>query len=548
MFSTQLRKYLVRRGSILPALAFLSPGSLVSASFETASTSFSDAVQALRILPAQVHLHGKNASQRILVMGTLADGREKDITARSILTVESNIADLDSAGRIRALESGETQLRAQVSGRIARIPVRITDANRERPFRFATDVEAVLTKGGCNQSECHGSIKGRGGFKLSLNGIAPREDHRWIVEGGGYQVLSAKAKSPLVPRVNLNEPAKSLLLTKSTMSIPHGGGKRLEVDSGDYRVLWKWIQKGASLSDRPEATRFERLEVFPDEPVLEPGDMQQLLVVGHLSDGASQDLTQKVAYQTLESSVASISSEGLLTGKSPGESAILIRAPGLMASIQVGVVAHAAADYPEMVARNPIDEHIFRKLRKLRIAPSELSSDSEFLRRVCLDLTGTLPPVERVQAFLKDRNPEKRSRLIEELLTSPEYVEYWTFRFSDFLRVSVNSSSNGRMYQRWVRDSIAANKPYDELARDRIAAQGYDGPSRHFHDIGGNALPAAQIMMAEQVRVFLGRRLDCAECHNHPHEAWSQDQFWGMAAFFARSAKSIRPCPWRSTR
>src|SRR5207244_2998903 len=190
--------------------------------------------------------------------------------------------------------------------------------------------------------------------------------------------------------------------------------------------------------------------------------------------------------------------------------------------------------FPEVLPRNFIDEHVFGKLRKFQILPSERSNDGEFLRRICLDLTGMLPPPNRVKEFVADKDPAKRDKLIEILLDSPEYVDYWTFRFADVFRVGggVRTPPGADAYWEWVRNSIANNKPYDQMARERIAAQGYDGPSRHMEVFG--KVPPVEVLVAEDMRVFLGRRLDCAQCHNHPYDRWSQNQFWGLAAFYGR--------------
>jgi hypothetical protein len=202
----------------------------------------------------------------------------------------------------------------------------------------------------------------------------------------------------------------------------------------------------------------------------------------------------------------------------------------------VAVIGNTSARFPEIQRSNFIDEYVFDKLRRLHIVPAGRSADGEFLRRVCLDLTGTLPPPERVKEFLASHDPRKRERLVDTLMASPEFVDYWTFRFSDLFRVSVFANGEyakwSQMYGEWIRESMAANKPYDRMAWERIAAQGYDGPTRHY--LPYDLLGEPGDVMAEDVRVFFGRRLDCAQCHNHPYEAWTQDQYWGMAAFYAR--------------
>jgi hypothetical protein len=259
-------------------------------------------------------------------------------------------------------------------------------------------------------------------------------------------------------------------------------------------------------------------------------------VAAHFADGSREDFTRQVAYQTINPEVAQVAPDGVLTAVKLGETAVLVRAAGLAASATVGVVGGSIADYPAITPYNFIDDYVFSKLRKLQIIPSGLSTDSEFLRRVCLDLAGTLPPPDRVREFVASKDPQKREKLIDTLMASPEFVDYWTFRFSDLFRVAVFpnglSTKWSDMYWRWIHDSIASNKPYDQMARERLTAQGYDAPSRHYLPYTVISPPGE--IMAEEVRVFFGRRLDCAQCHNHPYENWTQNQFWGLAAFFDR--------------
>jgi hypothetical protein len=234
--------------------------------------------------------------------------------------------------------------------------------------------------------------------------------------------------------------------------------------------------------------------------------------------------------------VVKVSPEGLVEAVKPGETAVLIRTPGYSLSARFGVISQPIAHYPKVEGRNFIDEHVFAKLRKFQIIPSELSNDAEFLRRVCLDVTGTLPPANRVREFLADKDPQKRDKLLEILLQSPEYIDYWTFRFADLFRVALHPSGGNpkfsQFYWEWLRNNIAENKPYDQIARERIAAQGYDGASRHYLPILQPPLP--QRRRGRRVRVFQAGDSTAAQCHNHPFENWSQDQFWGMAAYFQR--------------
>jgi hypothetical protein len=360
-----------------------------------------------------------------------------------------------------------------------------------------------------------------------INAIFPRDDYKWIVDGGTYRVLTAD-EAPKYPRINLKEPEKSPLLLKPTLGLPHGGGLRFAPGSRDYQTILNWVQRGAPYSEEAQArSSIEKIEVYPKEVVLDPGGRQQLLVTAYLSAGRQQDMTDSVLYSSSDPEVISVSDTGVVRANKRGESTVLIRAAGhATMSATVGVVGKPVKSYPKLEVRNYIDRYVFTKLRKFNIVPSPLSTDAEFLRRVCLDVAGTLPPPELVRQFTADKDFRKRDRLIEHLLNSPEYIDYWTFRFEDLMRVTFETSGRvnyiSKARENWVRYSIATNKPYDQMARERIAAQGYSAA----------AGPADPQGMPELVNVFMGRRIECAQCHNHPYEAWSQDQFWGLAAFF----------------
>jgi hypothetical protein len=339
--------------------------------------------------------------------------------------------------------------------------------------------------------------------------------------------------------VDLKQPEKSLILLKATGSVAHGGGRRFPVDSGEYRTLLAWVRDGAPFGkESGRENRVVRLAVFPPTVALENGGEHRLLVTAHFEDGRTEDFTNQALYSPNDKDVAKVDESGLVKAGRLGETAILIRAAGQAVTATVGVIGPPVADYPKVPRSNFIDDFVFDKLRRFRIVPSELSGDAEFLRRVCLDLTGTLPPPNRVREFIASKDPKKREKVIDALIGSPEFVDYWSFRFDDLMRVAATSNGTHKwsdLYADWIRKSIAQNKPYDQMARERLTAQGYTAASRHFLPYNVIGPPAEQ--MAEEVRVFFGRRLDCAQCHNHPYESWSQDQFWGLAAFFGRLHK-----------
>lgn len=492
----------------------------------------------LSLVPSELQLQGADASQQFLVMGKFSDGLERDLTSQAeFFSSKSGLIRFTTHSRVQPLLDGDLVLTAKVAGKKAVAIIGIRGSQEKRPFSFSRDIGSLLTQQGCNNTTCHGAVPGQGGFKLSTNATYPQNDYKWIVEGGKFEVLTAELEGSPEPRVNLKDPGKSLILLKATVQVPHGGGLRFAPDSPQYARILQWIQAGAPYGEegQSENIQIESLEVHPRESVLDLEGKQQILVTAHLSNGQREDVTQQVVYESMNRSVVDVDAGGVVEAHKTGETSVLIRAPGRAAAVRFGVIANPILSYPEVQENNFIDRHVFAKLQKFNIVPSKLSSDAEFLRRVCLDLTGTLPPPERVREFLVSPDPDKRKRIIEILLNSPEFEDFLFFRYGEIFRWyggATQLAKDTQLYGEWLRKSVAINKPYDQMAVERIAAQGYDGPSRFFYQLRFIIPP--EEMIAEQVRIYLARRLDCARCHNHPFEAWSQDQFWGLAAFYGR--------------
>ena len=512
--------------------------SLSAVHFSLASETYSlrlarshdPALLSVRIVPDSTTLRGKEGSQRFLVMGKYSDGLERDVTLDSGFSIaDVHLAAVTEEGIVTGLADGETELEAEIEGLKLTAAIRVEESSRGTPLSFERSITPIFTKKGCNGSNCHGGVKGRGGFKLSLNALNPRQDYKWIVRGGVYHVLTAESDDPEIPRVNLAEPERSLLLKKPTMRVPHEGGRRIARNSEDYTTILNWIQKGAPYAptDGSPSDPIERVEVFPREIVLDEDGVQQLVVSARLASGRLRDISDEVRYESQNPDVVMVDENGLVMTVGPGETNVLVRAAGHTVHARIGVISDPIPNYPDIPRRNFIDKHVFAKLERFHLIPSELSGDTEFLRRVCLDIIGTLPPPHRVREFLRDPDPNKRDKLIDILLDSPEYVDFWTFRFSDLFRV-VQEPYYSQLYWEWIRSSVASNKPYDQMARERLAAEGRDRPSRHYYE--NNSQP--ERILSEELRLFMGRRFDCARCHDHPFEPWSQDQFWGLAAFF----------------
>ncbi|HMZ22790.1 MAG TPA: DUF1549 domain-containing protein, partial [Blastocatellia bacterium] len=391
-------------------------------------------------------------------------------------------------------------------------------------WSFRNHVIPVLTRLGCNSGACHGAAAGKGGFKLTLRGYDPEAD---------FNVLTRQS---LGRRVNKLEPAKSLMLLKPTMAIGHGGGKRLDVDSLEYKVLSEWIANGSHAPVESDA-RIIKVEVTPKASAPALGAEQQLRVLASYSDGHSEDVTKWVKYSSADPATASVDEDGKVKVQGNGETAISI---WYQSQVSFARVANPYPNKisPEAFARSPrlnfIDELILKKLQILNIAPSEQATDREFIRRAFLDATGTLPAPQEVESFLADGAPNKRAKLIDSLLAREEFTDYWTNRWADVLLISSDKIGSTAMWSfyNWTRDSVAANKPWDKLAREIITANGNtleNGAANYY------VLHKEVTELTENVSMaFLGMSITCARCHNHPLEKWTQKQYFQMANLFAR--------------
>jgi hypothetical protein len=390
------------------------------------------------------------------------------------------------------------------------------------PVSFCNDVMAVLSKAGCNQGACHGNQNGKNGFKLSLRGQDSVFD------------LAALTHDTLGRRINPLQPAESLILLKPTGLIPHEGGKRFDVQSPEYAILSRWIQEGAR-PDPPDVPVLEAIQVTPTQKVLmEPVDHVQIHVQAKFSDGSVRDVSRLAVYET-SNQAAAVTPEGEVQRQELGETTILVRYLDQRAPVQLAFVpARPGFVWPEIAESNYIDHHIFAKLRSLRMLPSPLCSDSVFLRRAYLDALGVLPTVEEARTFFADPRSDKRSRLIDALLQRGEFADFWALKWSDLLRNEEKSLDRKgvEIFHHWIRQGIAEGLPLNEFARALVAARGstYSNPPANFY----RALRDPQTRAEAVAQVFLGVRLQCARCHNHPFDRWTQNDYHSLAAFFAR--------------
>jgi hypothetical protein len=398
-------------------------------------------------------------------------------------------------------------------------------ADEPAEFTFRNHVQPVLAKYGCSAGACHGALAGQNGFRLSLRGYDAESD------------FVALTRNALGRRINLADPARSLLLLKPTGALPHKGGTKFATDSPEYQVLSGWIAAGAP-GPKADDPRIERVEVVPAQATLEPGAVRQLAVTAHYSDGSTRDVTRWVKYTSADTTVATVddaTGQVTVTGSGEGTITAWYASKIAVATVTVPYGNNVAPDvFAGAPRRNFVDELVLEKLQGLNLPPSPPAGDGEFLRRAFLDTVGVLPTADEARAFLADASAHKRDRLIESLLARPEFVDYWTYKWSDLLLVSSKRLRPQNMwaYSNWLRQKVAANTPWDQFARELVTAKGNtveNGAANFYllHDDPKERSETASI-------AFLGMSIQCAQCHNHPLEKWTNDQYYGMANLFSR--------------
>jgi hypothetical protein len=470
----------------------------------------SDSASSIEVSPSAVVLNGPRDRVQIVASAKKEGDTVRDVT-REIRWWAGDVACaiVDSQGSIRPVSDGGAELIGEWGGETIHVPVMVGGISQPRPVSFPLEVIPVLTKAGCNSGKCHGSPSGKGGFAISLRGFDWTKDyHRLTREASGR-------------RIDLLRPAESLLIAKPTLRLPHGGGRRLNTDDFLARLLTDWIGDGAPL-DTNDPTPVA-LEIVPAERWLESSqDAQQLRVVARFADGSSRDVTHLAHYSASPEGKAEASAGGLVRRLGDGEVTVAASFGEQFATSRLAFLRPADGfAWPDPPQNNEIDRFVFDRLRRLRIAPSELGDDATFLRRAWLDLCGLLPPNDEVRRFLADDSPDKRTRLVDELLERPEYADFWGMKWAD--RLGCNQRFVGKAgankYHAWIRHQVEANVPEDEFARRLVTASGgnYGNPPAGFY-----RLPRTPEDRAEQVaQVFLGVRIGCARCHNHPGERWT---------------------------
>jgi hypothetical protein len=476
----------------------------------------------LEVYPSEFRLDTPRRHMRLVVTGHYADGSVQDLTRDCEIDIaDPAIVRLDG-GVVFPVANGTTAVRVRAGGKEATAAVVVANQETAEPVSFQFGTLVALSKQGCNSGACHGSPSGKGGFRLSLRAYDPVLDTETLV------------REMYNRRTNVLEPESSLLLRKPLMEVPHGGGRRMRKDDPAYAVLHDWIAQGLK-EDPADAPTCTKVEVYPSLRILKrPAHTQQLVVLAHFSDGSVRDVTELACYSSSDEGVATVDNAGLVVASDKGEAAILVRYLEKMETSYLMFLKDVYNfNWPTPAENNYIDRLTFDKLRQMQITPSDLCSDEEFVRRVYLDLLGALPKPEESAAFLADTDPAKRNKLVDALLERPEYAEFWALKWADLLRLNGKKVGTAvPKFHRWLVASIRDNMPYDKFAEELLTSTGstFDHPAANYFRTAADTNDCTETT----AQLFLGIRIQCAKCHNHPFERWTQDNYYGIGAFFNR--------------
>ncbi|HUY34788.1 MAG TPA: DUF1549 and DUF1553 domain-containing protein [Pirellulales bacterium] len=486
---------------------------------------------AIEAVPAAVQLKHPYDYAQLLVTGVLESGERLDVTRLAQVAAPEALVSVSPSGQVRPKADGNGELKFTIADKTLAVPVTVSGQKDAYPVSFVRDVAPVLSKLGCNAGTCHGSANGKNGFKLSLRGYDPLFDHRALTDD-----LAGR-------RFNRAAPDQSLMLLKPAGGVPHMGGVPMRRGEPYYELLRAWIVAGVKLD--LDSSRVASIEVFPKNPVIAlPGMKQQMAVVATYTDGRTRDVTAEAFIESSLTEKVELDKQGLATAVRRGEAAILARYEGAYAATTVIVMGDRNGfQWRETPENNHIDTLVYNKLKKVKILPSELAGDGDFMRRVYLDLIGLPPRAEEVRAFLSDARDVKikRDELIDRLLGSPDFVEHWTNKWADLLQVNRKflGEEGAWAFRNWIRQAVASNLPYDQFVYSVLTASGstMDNPPASYFKVLRDPGDA----MENTTQLFLAVRFNCNKCHDHPFERWTQDQYYHLAAYFAQVGRKPAP-------
>jgi hypothetical protein len=479
---------------------------------------------ALQVQPDSIALVGPRAFQQVIVTGQYADKTVRDLTALCEFAVEApELAAISGDGYLQPRKDGTGAIVVKAGGQMVRVPLTVKDAAGSQPVSFRRELIASLNVGGCNAGACHGTPSGKGGFKLSLRGYDPAADFNQLTRD-----VFGRRTAGL-------EPESSLMLVKALGRVPHEGGQRFPPTSVPGQTIRSWLAEG--LQDDPaDLPALKQIQVLPGARVLnEPAKWQQLAVLARFADDSVRDVTRLTVFTTSDDSVAGVTNTGAVEFRQGGEVAILCRYLDQLQAVRFTYLEPRKGfvwnNPPE---QNYVDKHVFAKLKMLNILPSEPCTDQEFIRRASLDLCATLPTADEVKAFLASADKDKRAKLVDSLLERSEYADFWTLKWADVLRNNRKTVQlkGAHVFHQWLREQIVQNAPFDQMVREILTANGstFANPPANYYRIARDP----QNLAETTAQLFCGVRMQCAKCHNHPFERWTQDDYYSLAAFFAR--------------
>jgi hypothetical protein len=492
----------------------------------------------LAVHPAQINLSTKEDFNSFVIVAKYDDDITRDVTRESTLSLSNNNVVRMENNLIYPLKDGNSTLTVSFQNRKIELPIMVQDGMVERPVSFNLDVMPVFLKAGCNTGSCHGSARGQDRFMLSLFGYDAKGDHFRITREQGTR------------RINLAIPEESMLVEKAIAAVPHTGGKLFEKNSDHWNTLVGWLKRGAP-EDPKDIAKPTNLELLPRSLLLEGrGARQQMTVVAHYSDGSTRDVTSLSVFQSNNDVSVNVDEAGLITADKRGEAFITARFGVFTKGTQVIVIPEDLKyNKPALPSNNYIDQLVYDKLHKLRIYPSEICSDEVFLRRVYLDVVGAVPDVETISTFIADQSPDKRGRAVDELLSRKEFTEMWVMKFAELLQIRTDDNNgvsykSTLLYFNWIKDRIANNVPMDQIVRDLLTAKGgtFVSPATNYYQIERDNLKITENV----AQVFMGMRIQCAQCHDHPFDQWTQDDYYSFASFFSQVGRKRAADPRES--
>jgi hypothetical protein len=479
--------------------------------------------KSLQVQPDKLTLSGPRATAQLIVNATYEDGTVRDLTHVAEFKFDGDLVGFDSERFLTAKKNGTTTVTVTAGGQTAKASITVQNIDKPHPVSFRNDVIASLNVGGCNSGACHGTPTGKNGFKLSLRGYDP----------SSYFIQLTR--DILGRRVDRHNPEASLLMLKGLGRVAHEGGARFPVSSIPAQTLIGWMTEG--LNDDPASLpQVKKVDVLPGHRILnEPCRHQQLSVIASFSDGSVRDVTRLTVFSSSDPAIANVNTNGLVEFAQSGEVAILCRYLEELVPVRLTYLEPKLGfKWSNPPESNYVDKHTFAKLKMLNIQPSDLCTDQEFIRRAYLDVCGILPTPQEVSKFLGSKEQDKLAKLIDELLDRPEYADFWTLKWSDVFRSTRKTIQvkGTHVFQKWLHSHIAQNHGFDQVIYETITAGGstFSNPAANYYRISRDPTTLAETT----AQLFFGIRMQCAKCHNHPFERWTQDDYYSMAAFFSR--------------